>query len=251
MKHLIDKLERDIVVFDLETTGIDTSVDQIIQFHATRINKKTGKTKELTFVCQPTCAIHPKASQVNGYTIEKLAKEPKFSFFAKRVLDFFKDADVAGYNNNVFDNAILSRQMAENGVKDFLKDRLSFDAFEVYKSDINKKLLGCLEFYCGKIGEGAHDAKNDVAFTVQIINEQIKRKNASPNEIMAKLFEDQKQKQTNELDRYLTKQGDDWVLNFSKNKGIKLSEVDKGFLAWVLKNDFPKCLKDVFNKYLK
>lgn len=252
MKELSKRLERDIVVFDLETTGTDVQNDQIIQFHATRINKD-GKTKELTFLCKPTCDIHPKASEVNGYTAEKLEKHPRFSFFVKKVLEFFKDADIAGYNNDKFDNIILNRQMEENGVKGFLDNRLSFDAYQVYNYHINKKLLGALAFYCGEENaKGAHDAKNDVGFTIQVINAQLQKENCCPEKVVGLIQNKQKERQQSELSRYLVKneQGE-WVLNFSKNKGIKLSEVDKGFLSWVVSKEFPQALKDIIREYVK
>jgi DNA polymerase-3 subunit epsilon len=252
MKELAKRLDKDLVVYDIESTGLDLNADQVIQFHATRISKD-GKFKELTFVCKPTCPIHPKAAEVNGFTEEKLKGKRKFSGYVKDIIEFFKDADVAGYNINKFDNVILNRQMEENGVKDFLKDRLSFDAYEVYSHHINKKLAGALSFYCGEQeAKGAHDAKNDVGFTIQIINAQLKKEDASPQKVVGLISEKQKERQANDLSKYLIKNDkQEWVFNFSKNKGTRLCDCEQGFLNWILSKEFPDSLKAIVKQFIK
>lgn len=252
MKEIAKNSPRDIIIYDIESTGIDVNFDQIIQFHATRIQKKTGKSKELTFVCQPTVPINPKASEVNGYTIDKLKDKPKFSHFTKQIFEFFKDADIGGYNNSKFDDLILSRQMKENGVEDFLKDRLSFDAYVVYLGHLNKKLAGAIEFYINQKPEDLHDAKNDVEYTVKVIAAQIAKEQLTIPEIINKMLEKQKERQASDLERYLVKneQGD-WVLNFSKHKGIKLKEADPSFLQWIMGKEFPQSFKDILKDYVK
>ena len=48
----------DIVVFDLETTGLDVDNDRIVQFAAVRLDGETGEqVDQIVFVCDPQVPI--------------------------------------------------------------------------------------------------------------------------------------------------------------------------------------------------
>lgn len=250
-KEISKNLKRDIVIFDLETSSLPIDSTEIIQFWGLRINKN-GKFKELKFLSCPEGNIDPKASQVHGFTKEKLCNEKPFSYFVKDIVAFFKNADIAGYNCEKFDCPILANQLKKHGIDNFLENRTIVDSYKIYLMHQDRKLNTCYKYYTDKNLENAHDASADGLATAEILCTQLKREGCTPEEMANKLFTKNKEKEsTNLLDRYLIKQGEEWIINFSKNKGAKLSCVDKGFLSWIIKNDFPNDLKNIVKTYLK
>lgn len=240
-------ISRPIVCYDLETTNLCLKTAQIIQFCGIRILPNSTKTKNLNFLCKPTCDINPKASEVHGHTLASLGKYDGFNKYIKPIEELFVDADIFGYNISDFDNIILDRQMSENGKKDFLKDKRIYDTYKVYCNHINKKLGGAVEFYSGDIAENCHEAMQDVKYTILVTGKQIQKESLSIDNIIDKLSA--KAKDKSPLDKYITfNDKKEPVLNFSKNKGKLLKDVDSGFINWVLKNDFPQDLKTLIRK---
>jgi len=89
-------LDRDLVIFDLETTGVDTSSCEIIQFGGTRIYKSGKESKTFQFMCKPSIDIEDGAAEVHGISNEDVKDCPAFSNYIKSIVDFFNGADVCG-----------------------------------------------------------------------------------------------------------------------------------------------------------
>ena len=66
-------IRRDWVVVDTETTGL-TNTDQVLQV---AVLDPSGRILVDTTV-RPTCEIHPRASEVHGFTIESLGSAPTY-----------------------------------------------------------------------------------------------------------------------------------------------------------------------------
>ena len=88
-------LKKDIVFFDLETTGTNPELDRIVEIAAIRITP-TGERTPLTLRINPTVSIPKEASDVHGITNEMVASCPKFSEVAGQILDLFVGADIGG-----------------------------------------------------------------------------------------------------------------------------------------------------------
>lgn len=231
-KELVKFIDKPIVVYDLETSGLSVDKDEIISFYALRIDLDSS-TQKLEFICKPTCPISPKASEVNGYTEESLQNNKPFKTYAKPISSLLEGCDLAGFNNSHFDDLILSRQMDECGYKDFLKDRFSFDVYKVYKSHHSRKLSEACLYYLGREITDAHTSDGDVKTTAEIILHQFQRENCKPREIYDKLFPTKE-----EFQHIIQNDKKEWVLNFSKHKGIKITSLDNGMVNWILKQSF-------------
>lgn len=244
------KISKSVVIFDLETTGVNTYKDQIVQFGGIRL-EPDGKHSKLEFMCKPSIPIEIEASKVHGFTEQSLEKEKEFKHYIPKIKKFFKDADVAGFNIIHFDVTILSRQLTENGTKDFFVNKKIYDAYKVFCAQCPRKLGNATQYYTGKPIVDAHDALSDVNATIMVMAKQMKVQE-SDFESMAVSFKDKKTKKASDISRYITYNKENKpVLNFSKKyKGELLEQVDKGFLRWILKTEFPKELKSLVKKYL-
>lgn len=246
-KEICKYLPKDMCFYDLETTGLDVNTAEIVQFHAIKI-KVDGKVSELSLLFKPNNPIPKAASDVHGITDNIVLDAPKFEEKANEIDNFFLDCDINGYNSTSYDNKILDRVMAESGYNNFLGDRRQVDTFSIYKKHSSRKLADAVKFYLNEELEDAHDAKNDITATVCIFAEQLKKENKPLDEILNadKIASDQM-----EIDkRFIKGDNGEYIMNFGKNKGMKCKDVDKGFYNWLIRSDFPDCVKTFVRQYL-
>lgn len=157
---------KNVVIYDLETTGLDLEKDEMIQISA---KKLTGE--EFNRFVIPTCQISQKALKTHGYDVEYITSHGGQS--AKTVLtDFCKFASscvLVGHNNSSFDDFILTRQLFENGINFTPID--TFDTLALAQTVLpnlpNYKLATCCAHF-GVVNKRAHDAFADVEATCEI-----------------------------------------------------------------------------------
>lgn len=102
-----------IVVFDIETTGLNFRTDEIIELGAVELEGgELGRTfRELA---KPGCRIHPTATEVHGYTAEDLLdKQPPIELVAN-FMNWLGNTEVvlAGHNSS-FDIGFLTKSISE------------------------------------------------------------------------------------------------------------------------------------------
>lgn len=245
-------LERDLVVFDLETTGIDVNKDETIQFAGIRWSEQNGKIipiMEVEFKCKPSVPIHKEAQAVHGITERSLKDELPFKDYVDTIQNLFLGCDVAGFNIIGFDVHILNRQMSECGISGFLDSFYFYDAYKVYVEDCPRNLENAYKYYTSKNLQNAHDALADVSGTSEIILHQIsKRKNS-----LRAISEGHSVPPASRvgLTDHIVKVDGKFVLNFGKWTNVPVEKVDKGYVKWIIfKSDLPKAVKDFMSKYL-
>lgn len=237
-----------IAVWDLETTGVDLSKDEVVQFGAVRYENDKVVDK-LEFLCKPSVSIHPDAAKTHGITEEMIKDAKPFKFYAVKVAKILDGAIQGGYNIKGFDIPILSRQMEQSGYPAFFKNSYVFDAFDLFKQHCTRTLGDAYAFYGhGKL-ENAHDAIVDVEATYKIIASQVVREQMPMHEVAAKTCPPPG-KRVGFSGHVVFDENDRPILNFGKNKGIPLEQVDKGFLKWMISKDFPVEVKDYVAQYL-
>lgn len=106
--HALKTYVADYVVFDLETTGISTERDEVIEISGVKARQGTV-VEEFNTLVNPGRPIPYGASQVNGITDEMVAEAPPFSQALERFLDFVGDAVLVGHNISTFDMRFLYR----------------------------------------------------------------------------------------------------------------------------------------------
>ena len=117
-------LKKPIVIFDLETTGLDLVKDRIIQISYIKVFPD-GKEERENILVNPEKKIPLEVSALTGITNEDVADAPKFQDLAQKLSEEFKGCDFAGYNSNHFDIPILAEEFLRAGIDfDFSKSNL-------------------------------------------------------------------------------------------------------------------------------
>ena len=243
--------DRDLVIFDLETTGTSIKVDRIVQFAGVRIFADGRPRERFTSLVNPLIAIPAAASQVHHITNEMVEEAPTFAELCPRVLEFLHSADLGGYNVLAFDLPLLRTELDRCGEKLNLTGLRVVDGMTIFKHFERRDLSSALRFYCGREHTAAHDALGDVEATIDVIQAQIDRYDAIP-------------KTLNGLDKLsrgpritpdgrLVWQDDKACMGFGKHQGVPLHEMvikHSDYLKWILDSDFSDDVKDVIRKAL-
>ena len=108
-------LERPLLFFDIESTGLSIVNDCIVELSFVKVfpdhhhEVKTWRVCPWDYTLRRQHPIDPGASQVNGIKDEDVAGEKKFIEIASEVVEWLKDSDLAGYNSTKFDLPRRSR----------------------------------------------------------------------------------------------------------------------------------------------
>lgn len=240
-KEIPKRISRPLLVFDLETTGKNPQVDEIIQFYGILIYPN-GKTKSLEFKCQPLCEIDAEASKIHGITKEDLEGCFPFVYHAKDILAFLpKNFDVAGFNINRFDLPILNRQLTVCGYSEVFQNCHILDCFSLYKKHYPRTLEQASLQYLGKTIKGAHDASNDTTATCEVLAKQLQIESTKFEEI-ANSTSTPPDQRVGFLGHLKRVEGE-ILFNFGKYKGKPVRMVPHKYLRWILESDFPEEVK--------
>ena len=120
------QLKRPIIFFDLETTGVDTARDRIVEISMVKV--MTDGTKQVkTRRINPEMPIPAEATAVHGITDEDVQNEPTFKQIAKSLAQFIEGCDFGGFNSNRFDLPVLVEEFMRAGVDVDFKRRKYID----------------------------------------------------------------------------------------------------------------------------
>ena len=104
------------IIFDTETTGLDSSEDRIIEFGGIELINRfpTGRTFHV-FINPQGRKVHPDALAVHGITDASLSDKPVFDGIAQDLLAFLEGADLIAHNAN-FDVGFLNAEFGRLGI---------------------------------------------------------------------------------------------------------------------------------------
>ncbi len=247
------KLDRPVIVLDLETTGVDPRNDRIVEISAMKIYPAdaTGTAPEpdvRTRRVNPGVPIPPGASAVHGIKDEDVAHEPPFAQLARRLYEFLEDADFIGFGIRRFDLPLLESEFKRCGHKFDWRTRHVVDAKEIYHAKEPRTLTAAYALYCGGELRSAHSAEADVLATRDVLIGQLDRYDDLPNELalLAKIGAPEADPDAFDGQGKLKWMGEDVVLNFGKSRGRTLRDLsvnDRGLLEWILRGDFEEDVK--------
>ena len=123
---------KDIVAFDLETTGLDRVKDQIIQIACIKFNRETKKViNKIMYYVQPVGEydITIQAYKKHGIKKELLKDKPHFKDIAQEISDFFNDCVILSYNGNNVDVPFLKYEFLKVGIDWNVLGCKFYDAF--------------------------------------------------------------------------------------------------------------------------
>lgn len=235
------KLDRPLVVFDIESTGTSPRKDRIIELAAIKVSP-AGSEERKCWLLNPGIPIPPETTAIHGITDEIVKDCPTFADKANEIFEFFRDCDLSGFNADRFDIPCLEEEFARVGLNFAATARRHVDVQRIYHKMEPRDLTAAVKFYLGRPHEGAHGAEADAAATLEVLKAQMEKYSALP-------------KTSAEMDEYLVphdplnadrngmlrwKDGE-LTVNFGKKKGESLTKLmlnEPNYLRWLMKGDF-------------
>lgn len=271
-------LQKPLVIFDLETTGLDLVKDRIIQISYVKVYPD-GKETRGNEIINPEKPISADITALTGFSNEDVKDKPTFKNIASKLNEEFKGCDFAGFNSNHFDIPLLAEEFLRAGIDfDFSKCRL-IDIQTIFHKMERRNLAAAYKFYCGRKMEDdfeAHRADQDTEATYRVLLGQLDKYNPETEpEVERQLKNDMGfladfSKQNNNVDfagrivwaelkdkngnTIKDKEGNPVlteVFNFGKHKGESVADVlkyDSGYYSWILGGDFTYNTKQVLTR---
>lgn len=261
-------LDRDIVFFDVETTGLNVVRDRIVQIALIKLPKNGQDPVELSTLVNPGIPISEESMAIHGITPKDLANKPSFRQLAQKIWDFIGDADLAGYNSNRFDVPMLMEEFSRVGLEFDISKRRLIDVQRIFYKMEPRTLKAAYRLYCGKEMTDAHDALADVQATLEVFKGQLKAYEGKDlldedgNLIPAPIKNDMQALHdfTNDLNfldatQKLRVQLDGTVVfNFGKYNGQPVRDIlakDKNYYFWILEKEFSSQVKQIIKHMMK
>lgn len=171
-------LKKPIVIFDIETTGLDIENDRIIQITLKRIEPDGSSEIFTTNINPDGVLISKEAEAVTGISNEIASNyKLKFRDVADKVLSILEGADVSGYNIVKFDVPFLYNELSRNNRNwNFNKIRI-IDQLQIWSSFEPRNLEGAGVFYGvpKEDNENLHDSEFDVLLTEKVLKKQYEK----------------------------------------------------------------------------
>lgn len=271
-------LQKPLVIFDLETTGLDLVKDRVIQISYIKVFPD-GKEERGNYLINPEKSIPSVVEELTGIKNEDVKDKPTFKQLAQTLNQIFSGSDIAGFNSNHFDVPLLAEEFLRASIDfDFSKCRL-IDVQTIYHKMERRNLAAAYKFYCGRKMEEdfqAHRADEDTEATYRVLQGQLDMYTAEKQEEPDRVLQNDMQfladfsKTNNNIDfagrivwgeqkdrmgnTVVDKDGNPVlteVFNFGKYKGESVAQVlrrDPGYYSWILGGDFTYNTKQVLTR---
>ena len=272
-------LTKPLVIFDLETTGLDIVKARIIQLSYIKVHPD-GREERGDMLLNPEEHIPQFVTDLTGISDEDVKDKPTFKQVAANLATLFGGSDFGGFNSNGYDIPLLAEEFLRAGIDfDFSKCRM-IDAMNIFRKMERRNLASAYKFYCGRKMEDdfeAHRADQDTEATYRVLMGELDKyaPGANPDE-SEKVLENNMDylhefsKMNNNVDfagrivwaeqkdasgkTIVDKDGKPVMVetfNFGKYKGMPVADVlyrDPGYYGWMLNGDFTYNTKQVLTR---
>lgn len=272
-------LTKPLVIFDLETTGLDIVKARIIQLSYIKVHPN-GNEERGDMLLNPEMPIPPFVTELTGISDADVKDKPTFKQVAQQLANLFGGSDFGGFNSNGYDIPLLAEEFLRAGIDfDFSKCRM-IDAMNIFRKMERRNLAAAYKFYCGRKMEEdfeAHRADQDTEATYRVLMGELDKyaPGANPDE-PEKVLENNMDylhefsKMNNNVDfagRFIWAEMKDAsgktvtdkdgkpvmveTFNFGKYKGMPVADVlarDTGYYGWMLNGDFTYNTKQVLTR---
>jgi DNA polymerase-3 subunit epsilon len=248
------QLEKPIVFFDLETTGIQIATDRIVEISLLKVFPD-GRKETFTRYVNPEMDIPLQATEIHKITNEMVKNEPTFKELAPQISIIIEGCDLAGFNSSRFDIPLLAEEMLRAGINFDMDDRKAVDVQVIYHKKEPRNLSAAYQFYCEKVLENAHSAKADTMATFEILDAQIAKYEDVESSVDFLSELSHHNSRVDFAGFIVLNEKAEETFTFGKYKGKTVKEVlksDTGYYGWIQNSDFPlytkKVLKDIKDK---
>jgi DNA polymerase-3 subunit epsilon len=173
-------LDRPLVVFDLETTGLNAGEDRTVEIAYRKI-MPSGEVISVVKRMNPGKPIPEDATAIHGIRDEDVAGAPSFAQLCYELWSVFEGADVGGFNITGFDLPFLKAEFSMVGKNFDYSTKKILDAKVLYHSVTRRDMVSARNLsaaykaYCGKEHNTAHTAEGDVAVTVEVMERLLEK----------------------------------------------------------------------------
>lgn len=244
------ELSTPLIVFDLETTGINTAKDRIIELYMIKV-MPNGEEKHLHHKLNPGIPIPAESSAIHGIYDKDVVDCPTMKDIGNELIQFIGNSDFAGFNSNHFDFPLLVEEIYRAGLDFDIEGRKFIDAQRIFHQKEPRNLAAAYQFYCSKELKDAHTAAADTIATWEIIKAQIEHYDDLENNVE---YLHKFSGQDNLVDlagRIRRNNEGEAVFYFGKYKGQSVKEVfkkDPSYYSWMMRGDFAENTKRVVTK---
>jgi DNA polymerase-3 subunit epsilon len=283
LSELLD-LTRPLVLFDLETTGVDPDTARIVQYAHRVYRHDTDQIGVYATLVNPDIAIPLNAVESHGISdvtvLEgcawcKQPKEvhpttgcnhwrpaPRFSDIAKNLARGFANVDFAGYNVRAYDLKVITAEFRRCNITFDYSGAYILDGLHLWRYLESRTLTDAVGYFGGRSHEGAHDAYEDVVGTEAALAGQLAGRR-SPEYLLRKAAELRLPRTVKELHELCFPRDLDAIdvdgkfkfingvacFAFGKCKGQPLVSAPD-YLQWMLKGTFEPDTKRVAREVL-
>lgn len=238
----LDDYDTTVIILDVETTGIDTHTDQVIEL-AVQFgfgeDDHPGPCEVMRF--KPTIPIPAAATAIHGIRDEDVAALSSFGAGAAYVERIIEAATViVGYNIE-FDLKMLDAELRRVKRRLDLRGKLIVDPMQLWRVCEPRTLQGAHARFVGTTFENAHSAGADVAATGRVLLGMLEHFGHAGKfwDEIALVAAPDRPTWLGFTNHFVWKD-DRVVLNFGKHAGVDArAGAVKGYLAWMTKQDFP------------
>ena len=247
-------LERPLLFFDIESTGLNIASDSIIELSFVKIlpgneeRIKTWRVRPWDYVGRCQRPINPSAMAVHGITNEELVGCPTFYDIIDEVTQWLEDSDLAGFNSAKFDLPMLAEEIER--VRNFtdkkpqinLHEKKMVDVQNIFHALEPRNLKAAYRFYCNAELENAHAAEADTLATYEVLKAQLdKYPETLKNDVGFLANFSERQKNVDYAGRLAYNDKKEPVITFGKHKGKTAKEVyqhEPSYFSWIEQGEF-------------
>ena len=247
-------LERPILFFDIESTGLNIASDAIIELSFVKIfpggeeRIKTWRVKPWDYVTGSQRPVTPSAKAVHGISDEDLEGCPRFCDIADEVVSWLKGSDLSGFNSTKFDLPMLAeeiervRKYTDRKPDINLHEKRMVDVQNIYHVLEPRNLKAAYRFYCGAELENAHAAEADTKATYEVLKAQLDRyPETLRNDVEFLANFSERQRSVDYAGRLALNDKKEVVITFGKHRGKTAREVymsEPSYFAWIENGEF-------------
>lgn len=234
-------MTKNIIAFDLETTGLNTQEDYILQIALIRFDSQTFEelaAKSWYIKPEKDFTINEEAAEKIGFTKEFILQNGvSLKDIWDEAVAFIGDDDMLSYNGIHFDIPMLYNNLTRSNLNFDFSNRKFYDAYVIERKRFSCKLIDTYKRYTGKDFEQAHDAYNDTQATIEVFKNQILKDSSDIEQDEFILVSPE---------GFLKKENGNIVFTTGKYKGKRTNDVvatDQSYIRWVF-DKFSKITKE-------
>lgn len=242
-------LKKPLIIFDLETTGLNITHDHIIEIGYIKV-EPNGNEESKTMRINPGIHIPEESTAIHHIADNDVKDCPIFKEVAQDLANVFIGCDFAGFNSNHFDIPMLSEEFLRAGIDfDFTKAKF-VDVQNIFHKEEPRTLVAAYKFYCNKEYD-PHAAISDTKATYEILQAQLDHYDDLKNDIQYLSDYSSNSKNVDLAGRIIYNEKKEMVFSFGKYRNQKVLDVllsDPGYYGWIMSSDFPLNTKQVLTK---